>query len=137
MVSREHDSAGWVVEVRIRRFLYADGSTEAAPRYRAFQDLGLNNGEDDLQGQSDDKWAAFAERQRYWSQLSIMDLESAWQLARKHGYTNRRAAIGETVTVRASGARGIVTDDSGLYAQVRLAGAEASGTYPLSALILS
>jgi hypothetical protein len=130
---------GWVLNLDRLRFVYSDGSVGQLPRYRTFQDLGFPGGDDDLK--TDDDWRAVAEHERALSELLLLDLESAWELAVEHGAANRHARAGETAALRADGQTVTVIDpgvahDRGHFCRVRLAdGTE--GTCRLLSLRLS
>jgi len=107
--ARAYDLHGWAVQINVHSYLYADGSHGEAPRYRAYEDLGLSGGEDDLQGKPDEDWKALSDKIEYYSRLLLMPLSRAFEMCQERGYTNRFARKGERVVSRITGKTGIVT----------------------------
>jgi hypothetical protein len=103
--ARDYGLEGWSVKVSVTELLYSDGSVASLPRYRAYGALGLEHGEDSLQGQPGSAWQALSESIEGFSRLAIMPLQEAWDLAREHGYGNRAARDGEEATLRTGGER--------------------------------
>jgi hypothetical protein len=92
---RAHKLQGWTIEINTINYLYSDGTHGGLPRNRAFLELGLERGEDDLETDLD--WKKLEEKTLELASIFFMSLEDAWRLVRKYGYANRMVSVGEEV----------------------------------------